>query len=226
MKELEIIAPNVWARTAPLSLMGIQLGTRMSIVRLTNGKLWMHSPIELTSPLTNEINSLGEVSYIVCPNVLHHLYAKAAKEAYPHARIYAPHTLRGKRKDLEIDEDLSSSPPSGWAEDLEQETILGSMLNETVFYHKPSRTLIATDLVENFKNVEHLPTRVFLKLAGAYQRVGFSRPLRFLYRNRKKARTSIDRILNWPFERVIIAHGDVISENARDSIMRALAWLK
>jgi hypothetical protein len=95
-----------------------------------------------------------------------------------------------------------------------------------VFFHVPTRTLITSDLVENFDSSPHWPTRTYLKLSGLQGNITWSPPLRFLYRDRTLARESIDHILEWPFERVVIAHGNIILENARESVERGFAWLQ
>ena len=99
------------------------------------------------------------------------------------------------------------------------------MLDETVFYHPASRTLIACDLVENFHGSPHKPTDWYLKAQGLHGRIGWPRLMRWLYRDRKAARASLDRLLQWPFERVVVAHGDIIRQDAREAVRDGMAWV-
>lgn len=226
MGNLTQVTEDIWVVTSPHKMMGLHLGTRMSVVRLSGGGLLLHSPVPLSDSLRRELDNLGPVRHVVCPNLFHHSYAGAVMQAYPEAILHAPEGLAKKRKDLKIHQTLSETPHPDWAEDLVPLTIEGSMLNETVFLHKKSRTIISADLAENFETSDHLLTRLYLKAAGIHGRVGWSRLLRFVYRDRAKARASIDRLLSWDFERVIIAHGNLIEEKAKDAIRETFSWLK
>src|SRR5262245_45829469 len=130
---------GLWSTWQHHTMMGLHLGARMSVVRLAGGLL-LHSPIGLRPELRAEIDALGEVTHIVCPNVFHHVYAKPWTEAYPKATVHAPAGLRAKRKDLRIDEDLDKPHPD-WKGTLIPLHIGGSQLEETVFVHPASRTI-------------------------------------------------------------------------------------
>ncbi|MGF6721724.1 hypothetical protein P3T43_001071 [Paraburkholderia sp. GAS41] len=192
MPQLQQIADNIWTVAAQHAFLGMHLGTRMTVVRLASGGLWLHSPVA----------------------------------AYPNATLHGPHALRRKRKDLPFSADLSDTPHPDWLNDLAPLVIRGCLLQETVFFHQRSRTLIASDLVENFKTSPHWLTRMYLKVCGLEGKITWGGPYRLLYRNRQAARACIDRLLEWPFERVVIAHGDLILRDAHLSIERGMAWLK
>ncbi|MBR8342444.1 DUF4336 domain-containing protein [Burkholderia ambifaria] len=205
--------------------MGLHVGARMTVVRLSSGRLLLHSPVPLADPLRTEIDALGEVGHIVCPNLFHHTYAAAAVAAYPQALLHGPLALQAKRKDLRFDAVLTDAPHPEWGDDFALLTIEGCLLRETVFYHRASRTLIACDLVENFRQSPHWLTRNYLRAGGILGRVGWHPLLRVVYRDRRVARACIDRLLEWPFERVALAHGDPLTENARDAVRQGMAWL-
>ncbi len=219
---LREFAQNVWIASTDHSWLGLHVGSRMTVVRLSNGRLWLHSPVAMSPRLRAELDALGPVAHIVCPNLYHHVYAGEAVEAYPNATL---HGLRRKRKDLRFAADLSDTPHRDWADDLVPLGIKGCMLGETVFFHPASRTLISSDLVENFASSPHWPTRIYLRLAGLLGHVTWGWPLRVLYRDRKAARACVDRLLKWPFERVVVAHGEPILENAHELVERGMAWL-
>lgn len=209
----------------PHSFVGLHVGTRMTVIRLTSGKLLLHSPIPLSSELRAEIDGLGQVAHIVCPNLFHHMYAAQAAAAYPLAILHGSAALQRKRKDLRFGALLTDEPHPDWSADLELLTIEGCMLGETVFYHRNTRTLIACDLVENFHQSPHWLTRNYLRLGGVLGRVGWHPLLRIAYRDRKRARACVDRLLAWPFERVVLAHGDVLTDNAHALVRAGLGWL-
>ena len=206
-------------------MMGLRIGTRMTLVRLRGGGLLLHSALPLTEARRRAVDTHGVLTHIVAPNAFHHRFAPEWANAYPNAIVHGPLELRKKSPGLRLDRLLSDPPDRDWSATLEPLTIEGSMLKETVFVHTPSRTLISSDLVENQNQVDHLPTRLYLQLSGVYQRVGWPRPLRFLYRDKAAARRSIDRLLERDFDRLIIAHGDVIERDAKAALRCGLEFL-
>lgn len=225
MTQLQAIADNLWTASQPHAFIGLHVGTRMTVLKLHTGGVLLYSPIALTPALRAEIDAIGPVTHIVCPNLFHHVYAGEAVAAWPKALLHAPAALRQKRKDLPIGALLSETPHPDWQGDLQPFEIRGSLMHETVFFHPASKTLITSDLVENFKTAAHAPTRFWLWLGGILGRVGWHRVLRLVYVNRRAARASVEKILALPFERVIIAHGDIIEGNARETLREGLRWL-
>lgn len=217
---------NLWVVAAPLSFLGVHVGTRMTVLRLTGGRLWLHSPVPLARETQAEITALGEVGHIVAPNLFHHLYVGDAAELFPGATVHAAAGLRKKRKDLRIDEILGSEPPGAWREDLNQLCIEGTLLNETVFFHGATRTLISSDLAENFASSDHWLTRLYLKTQGLEHRFWVAWLLRVCYRDKRKARRCIDRLLEWDIERIILAHGQVLETGGREQLRAAFDWLR
>jgi len=206
-------------------MLGLSLGTRMTVIRLKGGGVALHSPIPLAGSLKAEVDAMGEVRHIICPNVYHHVYAGDALAHYPDAKLHGPKGLFRKRKDLSFDAELSNTPHPDWADDLVPITIEGCMLKETIFVHSASGTVVSVDLAENFKHADDLFTRTYLKANGIYGRVGWSRVLRGVYRDKKAARRCIDTILEHDFDRAIISHGEIIAKDAKDAIRATFHFL-
>ena len=82
----------------PVSFFGFTYPTRMTLIRLSGDRLWVHSPICLDDDLRARIEALGKVTYLVSPNKLHHLFLSAWKERYPEADVYASPGLRRHRR--------------------------------------------------------------------------------------------------------------------------------
>jgi hypothetical protein len=223
---LRAFAPDLWIADQALTFVGLHLGTRMTVVRLRDGGLFLHSPIRLTEELGSAIDALGPVRCVVAPNLYHHRFVADYRTAYPKAKLYGAPGLAKKRKDLAFDFELGGTHAGEWADDLDQVYVSGCALCETVFFHRASRTVIAADFSENFTGAPHWPTRLYLRAGGIYQRPGLSRFLRPLFRNRSAARTSIDRILEWPSERAIVAHGVPVEQDARAVLVDTYRWLK
>ena len=220
------LSDDLWIQASPQSFFGLQLGTRMTVVRLQDGGLLLHSPIPLAADMKAEVDAIGPVRHIVAPSQGHHLYVGEWKSAYPNALLHAATGLAKRRKDLAIDHELMGETHADWRNDLETTFLDGAMLNETVFLHRPSRSLIVADAVENFDTSSHWPTRTYLKLADIHGKPGVSRSLRPFFRDRKRARRSIDEILTWDFGRIILSHGDIIDSDANDALREAYYWLK
>jgi hypothetical protein len=219
-------AEGVWTRSLPgHRMLGIELGTRMSVVRLPDGSLFVHSPVALEPALQAEVDALGPVRHVVCPNLYHHVYAPPWAEAYPDALVHAPEGLGNKQPRMRIDETLSETHPE-WGDALVPIRIEGCRLEETVFVHPATRTLISADLTENFGTSAHWPTRLYLKAAGLEHRVGFSRFLRMLFRDHAAARRSLDRLLEHPLERAIVAHGEVLREPPAEALSQTYDFLR
>ncbi|MBC8071710.1 MAG: DUF4336 domain-containing protein [Deltaproteobacteria bacterium] len=222
---LERLADELWCARSPLRFLGAQMGTRMTVVRLPGDKLWLHSPLAIDDGLRSEIDGLGEVAHVVAPSLYHHLFAGQWKQAYPAAMLWGAPALPAKRKDLTFDALLGDHAEPAWAESIDQTPLRGCMFGEVVFFHRGSRTLVTSDLLENFTSSPHWYTRTYLKLAGIHGRPGVSRLLRPIYRDHAAVRASLERMLAWDFERIVLAHGEPIERDARDVLVAAYAWL-
>lgn len=220
--------PGIWISEGPvISFLGFRYPTRMAVIRLSQGGLFVWSPVALSSALKVEIDALGPVQCIISPNRLHHLYLSEWKFAYPSARLFASPGLRTKRKDLNFDGDLSDSPADEWVADIDQRMILGSFLTEVVFFHRESRTALFTDLVQNFPPDWFKGWRAILaRLDGiCAPNPGAPREWRVSFFNRRAARASLHAVLCWPIERVLMAHGDPVRAGGLAFVRRAFGWL-
>jgi hypothetical protein len=217
---------NLWVADSRLRFLGLDVGARMTVVRLPGPKLLLHSPIAATAELVREVTALGPVAYLVAPNRLHHLFVGEWKEACPDAAIYVAPGLDTKRADLPVAGVLTDEPEAGWEGAVDQVLLRGfPFANEVVFFHRPSATLIATDLAFNIGSSSPPLTRFAFRLAGTYERLSPTLLERLLVRDRVAFRQSLVRILEWPFERVVVAHGDVSESGGREELVRGYSWL-
>jgi hypothetical protein len=197
----------------------------MTIVRLDDG-LWLHSPVRIDDAMANSITALGPVAHIVAPNLFHHLNIGPAIERFPNAKVHAPKGLRAKRPDLRIDFDLQ--PGSNRWPGLEAIEIDGAPeLDEFVFMHRPSATLIVTDLVFNIHDAKGLMLPLVLRMVGAWRRLAQSKIWRRYTKDRSAAAASVRTVLEHDVRRVIPAHGDVLeATDAREQLATALTWMR
>jgi hypothetical protein len=62
------------------------------------------------------------------------------------------------------------------------------------------------------------------RLAGIYGRLAPTLLERLFVRDRAAFRHSLERILEWPFERVVVAHGEVSEDSGREELIRGYRW--
>lgn len=222
---LEQVDDGLWCKKIEQSFLGLHVGTRMTVVRLPSGALWVHSPVALTGELEDEIRSLGPVAHVVAPNLYHHLYAGPMAKTFPDAKLYARPRLRSKCQDLHIDADLQESSASEFEDVFDVVRIAGTMLDEVVFVHRPTRTLISADLIENFETSPHLLTRLYLKVGGIHGKPGVNRLMRPLIRKRSHTREAIERLMKSDFDRIVVSHGDIMQGAGPDAIRDAYTWM-
>ncbi len=220
------LAPDLWVATRPLKLAVGDIGTRMTVVRLPSGGLFLHSPVRPDPETKEALDAIGPVRCVVAPSKVHHFFVGHYHAAYPAARLFAAPGLPEKRTDVSFHAVLDDDPPPEWRGTLEQHLVRGaSFVNEVVFLHPLSRTLILTDLAFNMTAPPPGRARIFCWLGGATGRFGPHRIMRAAIRDRAAVRASVERILPWDIERVIVTHGEVLERGGKERFAEAFAFL-
>lgn len=223
---LQSIDSDIWVVDRPLTFFGLALGSTMTVVRLPCGRLWLHSPVTLDGPLKERLDALGPVGFITAPSKVHHMFVSAYLQAYPDAELHVAPGLDKKRKDFKGSTELSAVSPASWKGVLSGQPIEGMpLMNEVVFFHHPSRSLLVTDLLFNICKPKGAWTRFYLFCMGASGGPRQSRMVKFCVRDRSAVARSLSPVFQWPFERVIVAHGSVLESGGREALRRACAWL-
>jgi hypothetical protein len=223
---LTALADDLWVATRSLPIFVGDIGARMTVVRLRDGSLLLHSPVALDDELRAELAALGPVHWLVGPSKVHHLFLAEYVRAYPDATLCAAPGLEEKRKDLSFDLILDDGTPEEWRRDLATEIFRGApLMNEVVFFHPASRSLILTDLAFNVRPGPTNKAWVFHRLVGATGRFGPHRIARLGIRDRRAAWRSVQRILEWEFDRVIVSHGEVLERGGHAAFAAAFAYL-
>lgn len=210
---LQPVGDGIWTAHHPeFRAGGLQLGTRTTVARLRDGSLWVHSPGPLAEPLLEQLRAQGPVSYLVAPNNLHHLFVHRYAQAFPDARIAGGSRVLEKIQAPSAVEVTSVMPDwEGVIEHLPVEGI--PMIDETAFFHRPSGTLILTDLCFNVQASSSWFTRAVMRLNGGWQRFGATRLMRSAMKDRGAVRRSVERILEWPVERISVCHGERVEQD-------------
>lgn len=224
------ISENLWIYEGEtVSFFHLPYSTRMTVIRLSDQRLWIHSPVKLSQALQDEIEQLGKVSYLIAPNKLHHLFLLEWIARYPEAESFAAPGLQEKRSDIQFTKLLNNDAEIEWCDEIEQLLFKGSpAMEEVVFFHKDSKTLILTDLIENFDpTVFNGWQRVIAKLTGIVAPKGktpIDWRLSFVF-GKKVARPSLQTMLDWQPDNIIIAHGKCIFGQGTVFLRQSFSWL-
>jgi hypothetical protein len=231
---LKPVADGLWiVDSGPLRALGIPLPVRMTVIRLGDGAIWLHSPTRYDAALHRAIAALGPIRHLVAPNIAHWTFLKAWQEHCPEATTWAAPNLdkRGqvRRAGLRLDRVLSDEAPDAWARDLRQVVVPGGLgFREVAFFHGATATLVLTDLVLNLE-AEKMPAllRPFLRLAGMTAPHGMPPPyLRLAVKLRETdAATAANRLIAMKPERVVFTHGAWFERDGTAALRQSLRWL-
>ncbi|HEX3347598.1 MAG TPA: hypothetical protein VHS58_05805 [Acetobacteraceae bacterium] len=229
------VAQDVWiVDSGPKHVLGLPIPVRMTVIRLPSGELLLHSPTRYSARLRQELERFGPIRFLVAPNSVHWTFIDGWQRALPDARTLAVPGLRKRRQvrrsGLRIDGELCEQPPADWGGAIELVAVVGAAgFTEMAFFHRPSRTLVLTDLVQNFEP-HRLPTpaRLLMRLAGANAPNGRApidlRAIVLLRGHRSKA--AARRLIALTPERLVFAHGRWYERDATEALRRSLAWLE
>ncbi len=228
MPLVEYIPNQIWLCEYPVHYAGLDFYSRMTAIALPNGNLMLHSPCAIDPEMKQALDRIGKVAYIVAPGTYHYLHVPSAQQAFPEAETYICPGIERKRPDLEFDWILGDRSPDVWKDDLEQVLVRGNrFIWEVAFFHKSSRALVLVDLVENIGDrTEGVGWGLKLWWQVVFHMWNNPKPApeyQLGWKDKKAARRSLESILQWDFERVILAHGDLIETNAKAVLRKAWA---
>jgi hypothetical protein len=199
------------------------MSTRMTVVRLRDGSLWLHSPTPIGPDLHQALAALGSVRYIVAPNRFHHMYAGDALRLFPQAQLFGPRSLRRKRPDLVTLRELAPQAEPEWVGELGQIPIEGiPAIRETAFFHRASGSLILTDLCQCWEGKLPVLADWYARATGARHQLAIPLTIRLATRDKAALRASLDRLVRLPVSRIIVAHNTVVERDAARQLRRVL----
>ena len=232
---LKPVAPELWIVDGPvigMEWLGLTLPfpTRMTVIRLRDGSLWLHSPTALTTALAAEIDRLGPVRYLIAPNKIHYWWVGDWQRQYPLAESFGAPGVRERmaRHGARLQHDLTAEPNFAWAAEIDQLLVPGGYLTEAVFLHRPTRSLILADLIENFEaeKLHGSLWRWLVRASGAMHPNGsVPKDLRFTFRKyRPEVKRAVESMLAWQPARILLAHGRCFDRDATAQLRRAFRW--
>ncbi|WP_244622976.1 DUF4336 domain-containing protein [Microvirga brassicacearum] len=226
------VIDGVWiVDSGPLRAMGLPIPVRMTVIRLSGGALLLHSPTPFDVRLNDDLEQLGRIEHLIAPNSGHWTFVREWQAHHPDVVTWAVPGLRERRQvrrsGIRLNHDLGASAPDEWREEIEQIIVPGlAGFAEVVLYHKASRTMVLTDLVQNFEP-EKLPrlVRPLAHLAGV---TGGRAPfyLRTIVKLKGlEAKAAAERLIALGPERIIFSHGQWFEEDGTARLRKSLEWL-
>lgn len=236
INELKEIDDNIWIVDGDeikmdVFVFRIPFTTRMTIIKFGTNKLWIHSPIAFSEELNDKIKMLGEVAHIIAPNKFHYSYILEWHKQYPNAKIWFAKGVDKKIQPCDTInfEFLEERVQTEWLEEILFIPFRGSvMMEEVVFFHKKSSTVIFTDLIENIEPKD--PSIIFSLLLevgdNKYPKARTPRDLRASFLDKKVALSCYQKIKNWNPSKIIFSHGKIILEDGHNALRRSFFWLE
>jgi Domain of unknown function (DUF4336) len=220
---LRQIENNIWVAEQPLKYWGIEVGTRMTVIGLRTNELIVISPIQVDKITIDQLNQIGKVSYIIAPNLYHHLFVSEFKLIYPEAQLWVPPKFNLKIPNIPVDK-IISEDKGNILEEVDYFLFDGfkifdlsgpSILNEFVFFHRNSQTLILTDTAFHFDEKFSFKTQLAAKFMGVYSKLSPSIFEKLAINEKVKVKKSAQKLMEWDFQRVIMAHGSIVEEDGK-----------
>jgi hypothetical protein len=231
---LKPVADDIWIVDGPeirMNWLGLKVPftTRMTVVRLPDGTLWLHSPVATEPALIESITALGRVAHIVAPNTLHYWWIPDWAARFPDAVVWLCPGLPAKAKrPLPAHRQIGAAPPEAWRGAFDQVIVAGDVLIEADFFHRASRTAILTDLIENFEpaRVKSRFWRWTMRWSGAADPDGKAPiDMRATFRrHRAQVRAAVETMIGWNPDRVLLAHGRWYDRDGTAELRRAFRW--
>jgi len=230
------VADEIWVVDGPIIRFGMPwprmpFPTRMTVARLNGRDLWVHSPTRLSPALMGAVAQIGVVRWIVAPNRFHYHWIPDWRAQYPDALTYLAAGIREHSRGR-IDfpaAALEADHGYPWDAQLASLPVSGSFMTEVEFFHMESRTLILTDLIENFET-HRLNSRLMrwmVRLGGVMDPDGsMPRDMRVTFRRRRsELRMAVEKMISWNPERIILSHGRWYVRDGVNELRRAFRWL-
>jgi hypothetical protein len=224
----EVVVPNaIWVTERPVWFGGVRLRSRTTVVRLADGALWVHSPCPPTDEVCAALDGLGEVRWIVVPNRFHHLQTPATAARYPNALVVGPKSAQSRNAHVSLTMCPDDPAYVRATPELTPIALRGvPFLDETVFFHSASGSLIAADLLLSACARDHWTWRVAGRIWGRYGKVRTPPDVRMHTRASSAAAESIAQIRALPFQQILVAHADPITDRHAQQLADAWSFAK
>lgn len=221
-KQWRQIADDIVVMSFPLRFFGIDFKRNVTLLRLSDGRVVIHSTAPFTGEDVQAIRAFGEPAWLVEATLLHETFAKEGRSALPQLPYLAPKDFTQLSG---VPTEPLDPPPTEWAGEIEVLKIDGTRKSEHVFLHRGSRTLVVADLFFSFPAETQGWARFFARqIMGLPPSLfGVSRFFKILITDHAEFKRSIRRMLEWDFERVVVAHHESLETGAKKAVQSAVA---
>jgi len=217
---MQEIADDAVLMSFPWRTLGIDFKRNVALLRLSDGRVVIHSTAPFTADDIAAIRRFGEPAWLVDATLMHDTFAKHGRVAFPDLPYLAPN---GFNRASGITTEPLESPPSDWKGEIDVLKLDGNRMNEHVFFHRRSATLVVADLFFSFPSETRGWARFFVRHIMRLPRLfGISVFFRLTINDRQAFERSMKTLLQWNFERLVVAHREPIEKEARAAVERVL----
>src|SRR5579864_6488742 len=123
---LKPVAEGIWVvDSGPFRVAGfIPVPVRMTVVRLNNGGMWLHSPTQWSEALQRSVENLGPVQHLIVPNPFHWSFVREWQVHCPDACVAAAEGTKSRWivrvRGPTIDCEIGNAPNPDWSNDFNQ----------------------------------------------------------------------------------------------------------
>lgn len=221
-KRLTQVDERLWTCSTPLKVALVSIGHRMTVIQLLDGNLVVHSPCSPDPDVIEDVRKLGPVTHIVAPSRMHNLYLEDWLTAFPGAKLVGAPEMDADNRNLPFKQILGIEGEVGGYSELLYRLVEGApKFNELAFFHLPTSTLIVADLLFNVREKQGLLGNLALRAYGTDKGPAASRLFRVLTNDEHALKLSLNRILMWDFDRIIVGHGEIIESGGKTILQQA-----
>jgi hypothetical protein len=203
---IEKLAENLWRVLGKIPRLSLR--RTMTIARLGDGRLVIHSAVALDDASMQQLEAWGTPAFLIVPNGFHRLDAPAFKARYPELRVLAPRGSRDKvARVIPVDGTLEDFPPEASVR-FEPIAGVGEVEGAMLVESADGVTVVLGDLVFNMDRQRDPLGFLFTTLLGSAPGPRVSRFVKAaLVKDRAAFRRELERLAALPrLVRLIVAH--------------------
>lgn len=219
-----LVADQLWTDAQPLRVLGLPLGRRLGVARNATGGLVVFSPLKGSAAAIRALRELGDVQSFVVPSRFHDLFFPDYFAAFPKAAFLAGETVCRDHRTWPLTPLTANHPALAGFRFVRIEGM--PQVQEHVFLHEVTRTLIVADLFFNLPIAADPLTRFWMRLADMGGRPRPSRLFRSAIRDPAAFAASLQEVLTWPFDQILTGHGEWVATQGPQVLREAFApWI-
>ena len=204
----------------PWRTLGIDFRRNVTLLRLSDGRVVVHSTAPFTAEDIAAIRGFGEPAWLVEATLMHDTFAKEGRGALTGVPYLAP---KGFAEVSGIPTAPLCPPPSDWAGEIDVFPIAGVSKNEHALFHRRSRTLVVADLFFSMPtDTQGWPrffARHFMRLPRLF---GISAFFRLIIKDRAAFERSVKALLGLDFDNLVVAHWEPLVNDGKPRVEQAL----